>query len=106
METTTVSKNSVSFGLALAITCVINSVIVVAKEKSDAVMDGMKKITGHHWITHTVIVLAVFAIFAWVFGRANGGKGTALTIGRLIGTVVSGVVLGGLIIAGFYLFAD
>ena len=106
METTPLSKHSVSFGLALALTCIINAVIVVVKEKSDAVMNGMKTLTGHHWTTHTVMVLALFFLFAWWFGRANNGKGTTLTANRLIGTLVSGVVIAGLIIVGFYLIAD
>ena len=106
MENTKVSRNSVSFGLALAVACVVNALIVVAKEKSDAVMEGMKKVTGHHWATHTVIVFAVFGLFAWMFGRANQGHGTTITANRLISTVVSGVVVAGLIIVGFYLIAD
>ena len=106
MEPATVSKHTVSCGLALAIACIVNALIVVVKEKSDTVMNGMKKITGHHWITHTVIVLAVFVVFALLFGRANGGQGIRITIRRLIGALIGGVVLAGLIITGFYLFAD
>ena len=106
MENTTVSKHSVSFGLALAMTCVVNALIVVVKEKSVVVMDGMKKITGHHWITHTVIVLVLFIIFALLFSRANGGQGMKITASRLINTVVAGVVISGIIIFGFYLFVD
>jgi len=106
METATVSKHSVSFGLALALACLVNALIVVVKEKSHAVMAGMQKITGHHWITHTVIVLAVFGVSGWLFGRANGGQGPAITANRLIRTLVSAVVTAGLIIIGFYLIAD
>ncbi|MEI6534314.1 MAG: hypothetical protein WCN98_03160 [Verrucomicrobiaceae bacterium] len=106
MENTSLSKNSVSFGLALALACVVNAIIVVVKEKSDAVMNGMKKVIGHHWTTHTVIVLALFFLFAWLFGRANNGKGMTITAGRLISTLLSGVIIAGLIIVGFYLIAD
>jgi hypothetical protein len=66
----------------------------------------MKKVTGHHWTTHTVIVLALFFLFAWLFGRANNGKGMTITVSRLISTLLSGVVIAGLIIVGFYLIAD
>lgn len=106
MENTTLSKSSVSFGLALALTCFINALIVVVKEKSDSVMNAMKKLTGHHWTTHTVMVLVLFFLFAWWFGRANNGKGSTITVNRLIGTLVTGVVIAGLIIVGFYLLAD
>ena len=106
MEPATVSKHTVSCGLALAIACIVNALIVVVKEKSDTVMNGMKKVTGHHWTTHTVIVLALFFLFAWLFGRANNGKGMTITAGRLISTLLSGVIIAGLIIVGFYLIAD
>ena len=106
METTTVSKNSVSFGLSLAIASIVNAVIVCVKEKNETMMNGMKKLTGHHWVTHTVIVLAVFVLFGIIFGRMNAGQGMKFTIGGLIRTVVGGVAIAGLIIVGFYLFAD
>ncbi len=106
MENTSLSKSSVSFGLSLAVTSVINAILVVAKEKSEAVMNGMKKVTGHHWITHTLLVLVLFVVFALIFGKMNGGKGKAITAGKLICTIVSGIAIAGLIIVGFYLIAD
>ena len=107
METTTVSKRTVSFGLSLAVAGIVNAIIVCVKEKSAAVKNWMGNLPGHHhWITHTAIVLAVFVVFALIFGRMNGGQGMKVTIGRLIGTVVGGVVLAVLIIVGFYLIAD
>jgi len=106
MEDTGVSKTTVSFGLSVAITSVINALLVVAKEKSQAVLAGMQKITGHHWVSHAVIVLILFAFFGWLFARANGGRGLKMTVRSLIGVLVSGVVIGGLIIVGFYLVGD
>ena len=102
MENPNLSKPSVSFGLSLAITCIVNSVIVVVKEKSEAVMNGMKKITGHHWTTHTLLVLVLFVLIAWLLGRSNGGQGIRITADRLICTIVSGIAAAGLIIVGFY----
>ena len=106
MENTTISKSSVSYGLALAVTCVINALIVVLKEKSDAVMSGMKQVTGHHWITHSGFVVILFVLLAFVFGRANGGQGMKISGGKLLSTVISGVVVAALIIVGFYLILD
>ena len=56
MENTNLSKASVSFGLSLAVTSIINAIIVAVKEKSDAVMNGMKKVTGHHWTRRGLLV--------------------------------------------------
>jgi predicted transporter len=98
-----ISRNTKSFGLSLSLASVVNGLLVVAKEKSPAVMAGMQKLTGHHWVTHAVIVLGVFGIFGLALARLNGGNGPKTTAGGLIGLVVSGVLAGGVIIMGFYL---
>jgi len=106
MENASVSKYTVSFGLSAALASVVNALLVVAKEKNQAVLVGLQKITGHQWVTHSAIVLILFGFFGWLFARANGGQGLKMTVNRLIGTIVAGVVTSGLIIIGFYLIGD
>jgi hypothetical protein len=103
VENTQVSKYTVSFGLALALASVANGLLVVAKEKIPAVLAGMQRLTGHHWVSHSVIILGIFAFFGWLFAQANGGQGIRMTVNHLIGTLVAGVGTGVLIILGFYL---
>src|SRR5271165_2701257 len=98
---TPLSKHSIAFGIALAIACVVNALIVVVKEKSPAVMSGMKSVLGHHWTTHSAIVLALFFGLGGLFAVLRNGRGIEITTSRLIGTLVSGVVLAGVIIVGF-----
>jgi hypothetical protein len=105
-ENNGISKSTKAFGLSLALACVVNGLLVVAKEKSPAVMTWMQKVTGHHWITHFVVVIAVFFFSGFLFGRLNGGKGPKISVGGLIWTVVFGVLLGAGIIVGFYLVGD
>jgi hypothetical protein len=105
MENTSVSKYTVSFGLSLALASVLNAVLVVAKEKIPTVMAGLQSLTGHHWVSHGVVILVLFAAFGWIFAQAKGGRGIGITVNRLIGLLVSGVVTGGVIILGFYLTA-
>ena len=106
MEGVSVSRTTISFGLSAAVASVINALLVVAKEKSPAIEDGMQKITGHQWVTHGVVVLIVLGFFGWLFARANGGQGVKMTVDRLIGTIAAGVLISGLIIVGFYLVGD
>ncbi len=105
-ENSTLSKYTAPFGVSLAVAGVVNGLLVVAKEKSPAVMAGMKRLTGHHWITHSVIVIALFFLLGWVLAQTNGGGGMKLSVKSLIRTLVGGVIVGGLIIVGFYLLAD
>jgi hypothetical protein len=100
MENNTTSKYTVSFGLSLALCSVINALLVVAKEKSLAVQSAMQKLTGHHWVTHSAIIIFLFIVFGVLF--ANGQT----SIPRLIKTIVAGIFLSCLIIVGFYLVAD
>jgi len=106
MENTTISKRSIAFGLALAVACVVNAIIVVVKEKSEAVMGGMKKVTGHHWTTHSAIVIVLFLALGGLFGLTRGGRGMEMTTSRLIGILLSAIGAAAVIIIGFYLFVD
>jgi hypothetical protein len=103
MENTGPSKYTISFGLALALASVANGLLVVVKEKIPGVLAGMQKLTGHHWVSHGVIILGFFALFGWLFAQANGGQGIKMSVNRLVGVLVAGVATGGLIILGFYL---
>ena len=105
MENTSVSKYTISFGLSLALASVMNALLVVAKEKIPTVMAGLQSLTGHHWVSHGVVILVLFAAFGWIFAQAKGGRGIGITVNRLISLLVSGLVIGGLIILGFYLTA-
>lgn len=105
-ETHGLSKSTRAFGVALALASVVNGLLVVAKESSPVVQAGMQKLTGHHWITHSAIIVGLFFLTGWGLGRINGGEGIRLTPGKLLGILVSGVMLGGLLIIGFYLVGD
>lgn len=107
METNSMGKYTISFGLSLAITSVLSALLVVVKEISqNTVLVWMKRITGHHWATHGLFILILFVVIGWLLAKANGGQGVKMTANRLIIMFVSSVVLGGLIIAGFYLIGD
>ena len=94
-------KYTVSFGLALAITVVFSALLVVIKESSEnTVMALMKQATGHHWITHTIIDLIVFVVLGFLLTKVQ------ISPKRLSWIIVGATVVGGVIIAGFYLFAD
>ena len=106
MENAAISKHTTSFGLSLALCAVLNALLVIAKEKSKGVAAWMQKITGHHWTTHVVMVLVLFAIFGWCLAGTNGGQGPKTHVRRLTGIVVSGVVAGVFIVLAFYAIAD
>jgi len=99
------SKYTISFGLSLTLASAVNALLVVAKEKNPKVMAGLQRLTGHHWVSHGAIVLAVFAGFGWLLAQAHRRRGMEMTASRLTGLLIFGVTIGGLIIVGFYLTA-
>ena len=107
MDNSKISKYTNSFGLSLAITSLISALLVVAKELCpQTVMVWMKHLTGQHWVSHSLIAVILFAILGWAFSRANGGQGINMDANRLIVLLTAGVVVGSLIIAGFYMIGD
>ncbi|HZV36230.1 MAG TPA: hypothetical protein VFB72_16760 [Verrucomicrobiae bacterium] len=106
METTRPSsKYTVPFGLSLALCSVLNGFLVIAKEKSKAVSYCMQKLTGHHWITHVLIIFVAFLLFGFLFAGQNS-SGSKMMLRKLTNIIVGGVVIGVLTIVGFYLIAD
>jgi len=106
MENNNLSRYTLSFGLVLAVASVANGLLVIAKEKIPAVLAGMQKLTGHHWITHSAIILGLFIFGGWLLAQVNTGQGIKLTANRLLGTLVAGVSVGALVILGFFLVGD
>ena len=103
MENTSLSRYTVSFGLSLALCSVANAVLVVVKEKSPAVMAFLQKILGHHWASQSVLIIALFLLLGWGLARLNSRHGPQLAAGKTLSLATAGVVLGGIIIMGFYL---
>jgi len=100
----TISKYTVSFGASLAITSILSALLVVVKELNEnSVLAWMKSLTSHHWITHGVFMVIAFFAIGWGLAKMNNGQGLKMTPERLVCVIASGVVIGGLIISGFYL---
>ena len=87
--------------MSLAITSVVNAIILVIKEKNDAVMSAMKAALGHHWTTHGVIVIIIFVVLGFVFSAMR--LETKFDSHRTLKYIIWGVIIGGAITAGFFL---
>ena len=106
MESNEIGKNTRAFALSLAITSVLSAILVTVKESSQAVMNFMKAVTFHHWVTHGLFVVVIFLALGWGLTRTRNGHGPDMTAERLIQIVVGSVVISCVLIAGFYLIGD
>lgn len=103
-EQEALGKYTVSFGLSVAITSVLSAVLVVVKELNEnTILEWMKHATPHHWITHGVFDLVVFAALGFALARANGGKGLEVGSRMLNQLIVGAVAISCAVITGFYL---
>lgn len=98
-----IGASATGFGASYAIASVLSALLVVLKERSGAVHDGLAAITGHHWVTHGLLSLIVFLVLGLVLSRI--GSGMRMTADVLIMIIVGATVLSGLIIVGYYLGA-
>lgn len=91
------------WSLSVAVTCILSALLVVLKETNGPVLKLMKSLTVHHWVTHGVFNILVLIILGVAFGKMNAGRGPDLSDDGLLKLVAGSFVLGGLIIATFYL---
>jgi len=93
-----IGKYTRSFGLALAAACLFSGLLVVVKELSDeTVLAWMKRVTVHHWVTHAIIDLVIFVAIGLLLTNVK------ISSERLAKLIAGAVIVGGLLVAGFYL---
>ena len=99
-ENQALDRYSVGFGVSFLIASIFNGLLVVAKESYAPLMNWMKSLSGHHWITHGIFVIIMFVVFGYIF--SINGMAKKFDANRISGMVIAGTVLGGLIIVGFF----
>jgi hypothetical protein len=91
-----------AYGLAVSITVVFNTLLTWGKEAYHPLKSLMVLLTGHHWITHGLVVLAVFLVLGWAFAvRSIPAQGLDQ---RLAVTIAVSILVGGIGLLGGFLF--
>jgi len=104
MENTGIGKFAKSFGISFAITSILSALLVVLKESNEeTVLAWMASITGHHWVTHGIFDLIVFAGLGWALSKLDSGQGLNISANALVIVIVSAIVVSEVIITGFYI---
>ncbi len=103
MEDDGLGKYTISFGLSLAITSVLSAILDVLKELDPPLLNLMKQLTGHHWITHGLFDIIVFVVVGFGLAQLHSGEGFKVPAKSFVTMIVGAILVGGLIINGFYL---
>ena len=101
MRNTTLDRSTIGFVLSAALGNIINVLLVIFKELSPSFMKIMAALTGHHWITHGVIVVGLFLLLGFTFsGTVKPDSWSAEKLSRII---LWSIIIGGSSLAAFYL---
>jgi hypothetical protein len=101
MTNATLDKTTIGFGLSVAAVNILNMLLVVFKELAPSLKKAMAAGTGHHWTTHGVLLVGLFIVLGFVFSSAI--KPESWSAGKLSRTIVWSVIIGGCLLAVFYL---
>jgi hypothetical protein len=93
-ESPQLSAATAGFVLAAAITVLFNTALALAKDASAPLTNFMTSLAGHHWTTHGLADLVVFAGLGFNF--ANSKAVGRMDPNRLIGILVGAVAVAGL----------
>lgn len=91
------------FGLSVAVASMFTALLVVAKEMNAPLLSWMNATSGHHWVTHGILTLAVFVALGLILTRLGSDERSWLNANRLTFVLAASIVVSGAIIFGFFL---
>lgn len=94
-------RTAAAFGLSAAVTVLFNTVLAWVKDAYPPLNSAMAAVTGHHWRTHGIVVVAVFLLLGYAFQA--WGTATKLTERLVVGLAASAVIAGAGLAAWFFL---
>ncbi len=100
---TTLNANTRGFALSVAITSILSTLLVIAKELNEGLLKFMKAVTVHHWVTHGIFDVVIFLALGFLLSKSNSGQGPAIEDEKLTTVLVSCFLLSSVGIAAFYL---
>ena len=90
------------FVLSAAITVLFNTALALAKDVSAPLNKFLASIAGHHWTTHGLFDLVLFAGLGIVF--TSTGTAQKIPGGRLVGILIGAVAAASLTLGIWYTF--
>jgi hypothetical protein len=94
------SRNSVSFGLAAAISILVNTVLACAKDASPRLKTWMASFTGHDWTTQGLAVVLLFIVLGFILKRTDFAE--RMPAGRIISSLVVATLAAAIGLFGWY----
>lgn len=99
-QTDKLDRTSAALGLAAAIAVLFNTALAWVKDAYDPLNKFMASLTGHHWTTHGLADIAVFALLGVIFAKT--GVAQRIRPAALVTIVIASVVVAGLGLAAWF----
>ena len=99
-ETPKLTATTSAFVLAAAITALFNTALAWAKDVYTPLTRLMQSLTGHHWTTHGLADLVLFAGLGFILRKTAVAE--KIDPNRLIGVFLGAVAIAGLGLAVWY----
>lgn len=94
VKSTTLTAATKGFALAAAVAVLFNTALAWVKDAYAPLQNSMSALSGHHWTTHGLADLVVFAGLGIIFTRARAVR--TMDGARVIGILVGAVTVAGL----------
>jgi hypothetical protein len=100
-EEAKLERIAAAFGLAAAVTILFNTLLAWVKDSYEPLNAFMKVLTGHHWITHGLADVILFALLGWLFLSRHTIE--RVSYGLVVGIAAAAVVAGAGLAGWFFL---
>ncbi len=92
-------KNLKAMSLSTIIMIIVTVIITIFAELSKPFKDFLAGITGHHWVTKSLVAMLLFLILSFVFARKFKGE---VDVWKETKRVIWTAIIGTILIFGFF----
>src|SRR4051812_21175021 len=100
-EEARLERVAAAFGLAAALTIVFNTLLAWIKDTYEPLNAFMASLTGHHWITHGLVDVILFALLGWLLMSRH--TIARVSYGLVVGIAAAAMIAGAGLAGWFFL---
>ncbi len=84
---TNLNKYTISFGISATITIILNTILMILKEKIPNFHNFLVTLSGHHWISHGIVDIVIFILLGFIISKRVITKKISILL--ILSTIIS-----------------
>ena len=84
---TNINKYTISFGISATITIILNTILMILKEKILNFHNFLVTLSGHHWISHGIVDIVIFILLGFIISKRVITKKISILL--ILSTIIS-----------------